>query len=241
MCPTLTPLSPPELPSGTISTTSLCLSPLPQADSAQPLGTSQPNLCPPVLPAWGCHCPSLPPSHLSSVPSHAAGTLGSDIQEEMQAVSNPHFTLASAKLIHGKDLAVTKLVACICLVPGSLEVPQPAEDRWGCQQQPQFFSCFPVGAGTFGVTVAASGGFSLAALSNFHSTEPVSPPKGLALFLGDRQGRAALCHAPSHPAHGLLSVPGFSDREEVSPVHDIRPARSLLLQPRPWPRLANWK
>lgn len=77
---------------------------------------SQLRLCPPVLPDRPDDAPHSRASSLLSVPSHMAGTQGSHIKEEVEAVSSLHFTPASAKLTHGRDLAVTQplFFACIC-------------------------------------------------------------------------------------------------------------------------------
>lgn len=143
----LTPVSPPNPPTRDHQHR-LPVPPFLRLEQAQPLGTSQSSLHPQHCQPGAAVPLTSPISSQLSVPSHMAHTLGSHIQEEMQAVSNPHFIPASAKLVHGKDLAAIHPPAlCLHLLcPG-----EPAEDRQGCLQHPQLSSCSPVGAGAFSV------------------------------------------------------------------------------------------
>lgn len=77
---------------------------------------SQLRLCSSALPDGPDDAPHSCALSLLSVPSHMAGTRGSHIKEEMEAVSSLHFTLASAKFTHGRDQAVTQplLFASMC-------------------------------------------------------------------------------------------------------------------------------
>jgi len=102
-------------------------SPLPQAGSAARHQSAQPAPTSTASPALSVPLTS-PISSQLSLPGHMAGTSGSHIQEEMQAVSNPHFTPACAKHVHGKDLAVIHSPA-LCL---HLLCPRESGDDSAC-------------------------------------------------------------------------------------------------------------
>lgn len=83
----------------------------------------------------------------------------------------------SVKLRNRKDLTVIQLNAlCLHLVYPRKLASQTDEDRQGCQQQPQLFSCRSLGACTLGVPwsamVAVPGSFPLAGVAAHCSGEP---------------------------------------------------------------------
>lgn len=132
----------------------LAVPPLLCLEQAQLLGTSQPSLHPPVLPAGGCQCPSLLLSRPSSLCQATWQALWEVTSRRKCKQSQTHTSLLPMPSSYVERiwlLSSPLLFACICSVPASLETPQPVEDRPGCLQQPQLFSYFPVGAGTFGV------------------------------------------------------------------------------------------